>query len=92
VWDLETGECVRVLEGHTGSVSAVSITPDGRKAVSGGSVPDDTIRLWDLETGSLKYLTSLLAIGISLAFNGVYLAGRTENDGIVFYKSVNFLD
>jgi len=40
---------LRTLEGHTGSVSSVSITPDGRRAISGSS--DKTLRLWDLDCG-----------------------------------------
>jgi WD40 repeat protein len=49
VWDLESGQRVRTLEGHTGYVMAVAITPDGRRAVSASS--DQTLRLWDLESG-----------------------------------------
>jgi WD40 repeat protein len=38
-----------VLEGHTDWVTAVAVTPDGRRAVS---VSDDqTLRVWDLESG-----------------------------------------
>jgi WD40 repeat protein len=38
VWNLQTGECERELEGHyrQWTVMSVSITPDGRRAVSGG--------------------------------------------------------
>ena len=38
-----------VLKGHSSSVNSVSITPDGRYAVSGSA--DKTLRVWDLETG-----------------------------------------
>jgi WD40 repeat protein len=31
VWDLETGEHMRTMEGHTGSVSAVAVTNDGSR-------------------------------------------------------------
>ena len=48
-WDLESGQTIRTLEGHTCWVSAVAITPDGRRAVSGSE--DRTLRLWDLESG-----------------------------------------
>ena len=43
------GSLIRTLEGHTGSVSAVAVTPDGRRAVSASR--DRTLRLWDLESG-----------------------------------------
>ena len=49
VWDLESGQCLRMLEGHKNSVRCVSITPDGRRAISGSS--DCTLRVWDLENG-----------------------------------------
>ena len=34
-WDLRTGEVLRTLTGHTKTVSAVSVTPDGRQAALG---------------------------------------------------------
>src|SRR5689334_3040732 len=38
------------LEGHTSAVSALAVTPDGRRALSGSE--DRTLRLWDLESGN----------------------------------------
>jgi WD40 repeat protein len=37
----------RTLAGHSGGVSAVAVTPDGKRAVSGSS--DGTLKVWDLE-------------------------------------------
>ncbi len=37
------------MKGHRGAVKALSITPDGRIAVSGSE--DNTLRVWDIETG-----------------------------------------
>jgi WD40 repeat protein len=49
IWDLESGECLRILKGHTNDITCVSVTPDGRWAVSGSR--DRTLRVWDLATG-----------------------------------------
>ncbi len=42
-------QAIQTLRGHTSVVYAVSITPDGKRAVSGSM--DDTCILWDLSTG-----------------------------------------
>ena len=49
LWEVETGRCLRVLEGHTGAVWSVAWSADGRRALSGSM--DRTVRLWDVETG-----------------------------------------
>lgn len=52
VWDVTTGECERVFHGHTGTVKAVAVTPDGRRAVSGST--DSTLRVWDMVAGACE--------------------------------------
>ena len=42
VWDLESGQTIRSLEGHRRPVKAVAVTPDGRCAISGWH--DGTLR------------------------------------------------
>src|SRR5262249_29392342 len=49
VWDLGTGRCAAVLEGHTAWVSSVAVSGDGRTAVSGGA--DGAVWGWDLGDG-----------------------------------------
>ncbi|MEG4579789.1 hypothetical protein QUA71_09290, partial [Microcoleus sp. MON1_C5] len=41
---------LRTLVGHTQSVYAVAITPDGKTAISASS--DNTLKIWDTETGT----------------------------------------
>lgn len=47
VWEIETGECVAVLEGHEKFTTGIEISPDGHLALS--SSQDGTLRLWDLD-------------------------------------------
>jgi WD40 repeat protein len=39
------------FNGHTGCVTALAVTPDGLRVVSGSD--DKTLRLWSLETGKM---------------------------------------
>ena len=72
VWDLESGQSLRTLEGHSIRVTRVAITPDGRRAVSASW--DKTLRVWDLESG--KELALLTADG-PMTSCAVSLDGRT---------------
>jgi len=47
VWDLESGQTLRTLQCHTDSVTAVALTPDTCRVVSGSH--GNTLRVWDLE-------------------------------------------
>ena len=49
-WNLETGEILGTLKGHSSSVWSVQIMKDGRFAVSGSA--DETVKIWDLESGT----------------------------------------
>jgi WD40 repeat protein len=52
LWDVMTGECLHVLEGHLGPVRSVSLSADSRFALSGGGdfgVNDYLVRLWQLD-------------------------------------------
>jgi WD40 repeat protein len=51
LWDLRTGDLLRIFEGHDDGVTGVVVTPDGRSALS--SSFDRTLKLWDLRSGQL---------------------------------------
>ncbi|KAF5333909.1 hypothetical protein D9758_017931 [Tetrapyrgos nigripes] len=49
IWNVETGEEEKKLEGHSHLVTSVAFSADGQRVVSGSS--DLTIRIWNVETG-----------------------------------------
>ena len=50
VWDVETGERLTTLSGHTGLVADVTFSGDGSKMATASD--DGTARVWDPATGS----------------------------------------
>ena len=49
-WPNPKPALLRTLQGHNDWVMSVSMTPDGRRSVSGGL--DKTVKVWDLESGT----------------------------------------
>jgi small GTP-binding protein len=68
LWEVETGRCLRVLEGHTSTVWSVAWSTDQRLALSGGY--DGTVRLWEVETGRcLRVLEGHTGTVLSVAWS-----------------------
>jgi len=71
VWDVGRGRAVRELEGHEHVVEALTVSGDGRRALTGAA--DHSMRLWDLETGQAVHVLtghSDAVIGVSMCENG----------------------
>ena len=50
LWNPDTGENIRTLHGHTGSVGFIVFSRDGRYIASAGRYTGN-VRIWDVETG-----------------------------------------
>ncbi|GAA5968868.1 hypothetical protein JCM11641_000763 [Rhodosporidiobolus odoratus] len=54
VWEVETGRCLHILQGHTSTVRCMRVLDSRPIAVSGSR--DKTLRVWDLEKGTCLHV------------------------------------
>jgi tetratricopeptide (TPR) repeat protein len=59
IWDLDSGQPALTLKGHTGSVTTVSFSPDGRRLASGSN--DGTVLVWETANRHLWHLREAVA-------------------------------
>jgi WD40 repeat protein/tRNA A-37 threonylcarbamoyl transferase component Bud32 len=54
VWDVQSGEEIASLPGHTSTVTSVAFSPDGLRLATGSD--DRTARVWDAKTGAMMLI------------------------------------
>ncbi|MBA2306875.1 WD40 repeat domain-containing protein, partial [Candidatus Dependentiae bacterium] len=54
LWDVNTGQQLHILQGHTYAVSSVACSPDGKILITCSN--DNTTRLWDVITGQQLHI------------------------------------
>jgi len=85
IWDANSGDPLRSIEGHTDDVTAVAFSEDGTKIVSGSW--DNTVRIFNAETGEQLHVCEGHEDGVStVAFSqdGTKIAyGTSEPSGLV---------
>ncbi len=86
VWNIETGESIHRFSKHRGNVWRVSLSGDGRRAISVGD--DRTLLLWNTEDGKLirdfpGHSDSVLSVALS--DDGSYALAGVANGNLVVW-------
>ena len=90
LWDVNTGETLQTLTGHTRKVSSISFSPDGSMLATGSR---DEIRFWDVNTGeTLQTLTGHTHTVSSISFspNGSMLATGSRDGAVLLWELTPF--
>ncbi|MHC5597264.1 MAG: WD40 repeat domain-containing protein [Nostoc sp.] len=90
LWNLQTGQLLRTLQGHEKAIYSVAFSADGQTVASGSY--DQTIKLWNLQTGQLLHTLEGHEKAIySLAFSadGQTLASGSADTTIKIWRLSN---
>jgi WD40 repeat protein/serine/threonine protein kinase len=80
VWEAQTGQELRSCQGHTGEVTSVVFSPDGKRLASAAA--DKTVKVWEAQTGQeLRTCQGHTGIVSMVAFSadGKRLASASED-------------
>lgn len=82
LWDVATGACLCIFEGHMDKVNSVAFSRDGLYIVSGSS--DRTLKLWSVKTGEgfrifERHAGEVNTVTFSPADERVILSGSSDN-------------
>jgi WD40 repeat protein len=81
LWNVESRSLIQTFTGHTASIYSIVFSPDGRTIVSGGA--DETLRLWDVQTGEEKIsIKAGYVYSVAFSPDGTKIATGSD-DGIV---------
>ena len=90
LWNPKTGDPVRSLVGCQGAVQALAFSPDGRWLATGDWSMQESIRIWDVDSGKCLIATDPklnYVMSVSFSSDGQYLAVGGTIGGCVWKLS-----
>ncbi|WP_437760194.1 pentapeptide repeat-containing protein [Sorangium sp. So ce1389] len=91
LWDMATGNALRVLHGHSDWVTSIAFSPDGYTLASGAD--DCTVRLWDVSTGNVLCVLkghSRYVTAVTFSPDGEMLASGSSDATIRLWQVATF--
>ena len=86
IWNLETNDCVKTLEGHSDQVWMLRVYSN-EKIISASA--DKTIKIWNFDTGEFSYKKLLLEIHIlNDCLTGDCLKTLKSHTGLVYWIEI----
>jgi WD domain, G-beta repeat len=75
-------ECLQILTGHAGGITAIALSQDGETVVSGGR--DCTVRVWDWQAGEViwEFPVNTLIYAVAVSPDGQTVAMRDRQQQI----------
>ena len=88
LWNMETEECLQLLEGHSRSITSIALNANGTLAVSAGL--DKSLRVWDTDSGkcirTLATGSPILAMG--MASDASVLLSAHEDGSLIRWRMI----
>jgi WD40 repeat protein len=88
IWDLGTRREIKSLVGHEDAITQVAFRPDGKQIVS--SALDQTLRVWDIETGTVAGIFHEEAGALAATFSpdGMRIASGSADHTVKLWSTV----
>ena len=88
LWDVASGQCLKILSGHQGSILSLAFSPDGLTLVS--SSEDNSLKVWQIESGQeiakLPSINSHIVDALAFSPDGDLIASVNQIDGIRIWQ------
>ncbi len=87
LWEVATGRCIQVLQGHGDWINAIAFHPSQRILATGSA--DRTVKLWDCATGQCLHSLSqhtAKVLGVAFSPDGQHLASCGADQTIQLWE------
>lgn len=87
IWDVETGECLRTLDGCAGEIQSLRFSPDGCLVATADSGSE--FHVWDVSNGGLRFQcgTSLEPHALGMMPDGRSVAAASQDGSLLVFDT-----